>query len=646
LTTAQQDAEWRSLKSAYRTGPDSLGTVFFKPCIRSCVQYRRAAGFFSSSALLAWAEALRDANLQDVVIELLISPELSTADRVAFTNATSDQERVVVLSRSGDELIAEVLSKPDDVSSRRNLFVWLVASGRLKIQFALPKHAAQVGIFHQKTGLFSFEDGSKVAFDGSANETASGYERNYESVQVFRSWVDGDRERLAFVEAELERQWSGQDEFLLVVPLSRHSLELIRTRHDESTGAAGTPSPPTPDPRWAHQIAAADAFIAARRGVLEMATGTGKTKTALQIATRLLREGQIESVILATEGTDLLSQWCDEFLDWRSSSLDFPFALYRHFGSAHQGMSFALRPASSVLVVSRTQLSKFLPTLTPLQAQRTLVIHDEVHGIGAPSTRLALRGMHARYGYVLGLSATPEREYDAEGSAFLETEIGQVVFQFGLEDAIRRRILVEFDYVPLPYQLTADDRARLKAVYSRKAAREKSGSPMSQEELWTELARVYKTAQEKPQVFADYLQRDPGVVRGCLVFVEERAYGERILPMLHELDVRYRTYYAEDDRENLLMFGRGEIDCVITCHKVSQGIDIRSLRAVVLFSSARARLETIQRIGRCLRSDPANPEKRAVVVDFVLEAEEDNGRDSADAARCAWLEELSRVRRM
>ena len=59
----------------------------------------------------------------------------------------------------------------------------------------------------------------------------------------------------------------------------------------------------------------------------------------------------------------------------------------------------------------------------------------------------------------------------------------------------------------------------------------------------------------------------------------------------------YRTYYAEDDRDHLEQFARGEIDCLITCHRISQGIDLRSLRTVVLFASARSKLETIQRIG-------------------------------------------------
>jgi superfamily II DNA or RNA helicase len=81
----------------------------------------------------------------------------------------------------------------------------------------------------------------------------------------------------------------------------------------------------------------------------------------------------------------------------------------------------------------------------------------------------------------------------------------------------------------------------------------------------------------------------------------------------------------------------------VTCHRVSQGIDIQSLNTVVLFSSSRARLETIQRIGRCLRVDPANPAKLANVIDFVRNSHDAND-PNADAQRSAWLTELSHLR--
>ena len=83
----------------------------------------------------------------------------------------------------------------------------------------------------------------------------------------------------------------------------------------------------------------------------------------------------------------------------------------------------------------------------------------------------------------------------------------------------------------------------------------------------------------------------------------------------------------------------------MTCHRISQGIDIRSLNTVVLFASARARLETIQRIGRCLRIDPSRPDKRALVIDFVRPASPTDTVPNADQERCQWLTALAQVRK-
>lgn len=635
--------EWRNqLRATYRSGPVSLADAFFKPCLRECVRYRRAAGYFSSSALLAWAEGLQgNARAQELSIELLISPELSATDRLAIERSTSLAECEAILQRGGDALISAILSAPRERQPRADYLVWLIASGRLQLQFALPRRPTD-GMFHQKVGVFEFADGARVAFEGSANETDAGHRHNYEGLQVFRSWVAGDEERLQLVEDDIERLWSRRDDSLVVAPLSAATLALVRERaEDNDRRPVGDRRE---DARWAHQRAAVAAFLAQPHGILQMATGTGKTRTALQIASTLFERGAIDSIIVSTDGNDLLDQWCAELLAWRASG-GLTFSLQKHFGSRHDGMSFAMKPADAVLVASREQVGKFMTSLSTPQAARTLVVHDEVHGLGAPQARRDLAGKHARFGYVLGLSATPEREYDAEGTGFIEAEIGPVVFEFGLEDAIRKRILVEFDYVPLPYELTIEDRARLRAVYSRQAARKAEGRPMAPEELWTELSKVYKTAENKPAVFAAYLADHPECLKGCILFVEERAYGDRLLPMLHAAGVRYRNYYADDESEHLRAFGRGEIDCVVTCHKISQGIDIRQLRTVVLFSSARARLETVQRIGRCLRRDPDDPDKRALVVDFVLTQHGGDDRDSADSARAEWLRGLSAVKR-
>lgn len=157
------------------------------------------------------------------------------------------------------------------------------------------------------------------------------------------------------------------------------------------------------------------------------------------------------------------------------------------------------------------------------------------------------------------------------------------------------------------------------------------------------LARVYKLSRAKLPIFRDFIEGHPDLLKRCIVFVETREYGEEVLEIVHRHRHDFHTYYSGDESETLLRFARGELECLLTCHRLSQGIDIQSLSSVILFSSARARLETIQRMGRCLRIDPANPTKRASVVDFIRDEEANAKEPNADQLRKQWLTELSQI---
>lgn len=644
-------ASLATLKSHYRSGRDDLATDFFQPCLRSASLYRRAVGYFSSSALLTWTDALpRVAVEGELLVQLIASPELAASDAAALRQLNSPDAiarfQAVLVDRILEEIVS-LLDSPSDKALRARVFLWLVANDRLQLKFAFPQHVDEPGIFHEKIGIFDFPDGSRVAFTGSANETLRGHRRNYESIDVYRSWMAGEEERVAVKVEQFDEAWNNVAEGLTVLAPSPAVLEHIRERTPSSPKQPpqfDDQTPPPPDPRWRHQEEAVDAFMKSPAGILEMATGTGKTRTALKILRAVIAGGLIDSAIITTDGTDLLDQWADELGEWNLTGGP-NWLIYRHYERYHELGEFALDPSLSFMVISRGQLRKVIDRLPAATKARMAIIHDEVHGLGTPSLVTELNGRHAAFPIRLGLSATPDRAYDQAGNEFIAAELGPTVYRFPLEAAIARGVLSEFNYEPLEYDLTDSDRERISLVYAKKAARQREGRPMSDEEIWTEIAKVYKTAELKPEVFKEYLKCNPDVLSRCIVFVETKEYGARILDLLHAHTHLYRTYYAEDDRDHLVAFARGEIDCLVTCHRISQGIDIRSLKSVVLFASARAKLETIQRIGRCLRVDPTDPEKRALVVDFVRPASPADPVPNADQERCAWLTQLAQVRK-
>lgn len=409
-----------------------------------------------------------------------------------------------------------------------------------------------------------------------------------------------------------------------------------RKKHIDAEGA--------PIKLWSHQEEAVSAFLEKERGVLEMATGTGKTKTSLEICRRLFENGRIQAMIVSADGDDLLDQWYKELLTF-VKQLDVRIPVLRHYKNHRERERFFLNKRS-IILTSRYFLPSVLCSLSDDEASKTILIHDEVHRLASPSNRENLAGLSNPVKYRLGLSATPEREYDAEGNDFIAESIGEVIYSFGLEDAIRRRILSPFRYFPLEYTPDEDDRSRLQQVHKMAAARKQAGDPMTQEEIWIELAKVHKTSRAKLPVFASFIEKNAALLKRCIIFVETREYGDEVLSIVHKHRHDFHVYYANEDSEVLRSFANGDIECLITCHRLSEGIDIHSLETVVLFSSARARLETIQRIGRCLRKNPQDPSKEANVVDFIRLPDDGVGGEenrNADIDRRDWLSSLSRI---
>ena len=163
--------EIRKLLSSYRTRENDLVKKFFTPCFNFCNKYQRAAGYFSSTALVTWASLLERLESEDIFIELLISPELQPDDINALKNATSYDIKKEKLQSISDAVIAKFIEDTSDKKARLDAFSWLILNEKLKIKFAYPMHQEDSDLFHQKTGVFYFPWGDIVAFEGSANES-------------------------------------------------------------------------------------------------------------------------------------------------------------------------------------------------------------------------------------------------------------------------------------------------------------------------------------------------------------------------------------------------------------------------------------------------------------------------------------------
>lgn len=612
----------------YRSGYDNIVDDFFRPSLARSKAYWRAVGYFSSSALESFGAPLGEFIRNGGHIRLVTSIELSLADVNAIENGTPRKN--ICFERLEQIIDSDFADGVGDGTSR---LLRLLEIGRLEIQIAVPKHGT--GIYHEKVGLF-FDEHDFVAFTGSSNESRNAFENNRECVDVYPAWTSPDRARRK--KAHFKELWEHTDRGVEVYTFpDAMSQKLLRRCSEWEVDRRQRNREFN---KWRHQDIAQEKFLVAERGILNMATGTGKTRTAINILRTLYERDSIDTVIISTNGNDLLDQWYRELLAQRKQ---IGARVFRHYATYRDVQDFLLELERAILLVSRKTLAVALRQLSVEKAHRTLLIHDEVHGLGSRANRDQLCGLSDNVRFRLGLSATPEREYDEEGSEFLLNNVGSELMRFDLANAIKREILAPFNYFPLQYELTTDDKQRIRNVFTRRSARAAEGNPMSDEEIWIEIAKVYKTASAKLPIFEDFIRRNQHLLERCIIFVETQAFGHEVLELIHTYRSDFHTYFSGEESETLKRFAYGDLECLITCHRLSEGIDIRSLNSVVLFSSARARLETIQRMGRCLRTDPKCPGKFANVVDFICQSDIGDAQN-ADRDRAEWLTALSTVR--
>ncbi len=258
-------------------------------------------------------------------------------------------------------------------------------------------------------------------------------------------------------------------------------------------------------------------------------------------------------------------------------------------------------PSDSIYLTSRTGNNFYKKTLENLSAKqkaKTLIIHDEIHKLGANSHLENLGGVHDGFYGKLGLSATPEREYDAEGTVFIRDEIGDVIFEYPLEKAIEDGILCTFNYFPIHYELTSDEKKEKRLKISRYKNQTKE-NPYPKEQFLREIARINKIAALKPDFLNKFLLKNRNILENSIIFVAETSQGDEVINRIHKINSNFKTYYQGTDDSYLRMFEQGQIDYLVACHVLSEGIDIPKLENILLISSDASRLETIQRIGRC-----------------------------------------------
>ena len=628
--------DYPKVKVCLDTSEDNLIDELYTPCLKWAERFDRGVGYFTTGWLTYNVAGLSDFASRGGKMRLITSPILSTEDTDAIIGAESQDGSAFLRLEAALLENVEILRQEMEADII-NAFSWMLYDGIIDMRFAIPCEKLEEGDFHDKFGIF-YKGNDALSFSGSINDSKHGFQ-NYESIKVFKTWA-GTQEYVDADTARFEKIWNRKDRNLKMFTIP----QAVKNKIFELRSPDRPYSLPAGSSKWVHQDIAVQTFLEKEHGILAMATGTGKTVTAMKIINKLFDSGEIRRVVITMYGNDLLDQWAIQIREnYKNKQINY------HYASQKMMKDFVMHPDDSILILSRDarNLSKLLDLFDRLPGDYrndTLFVFDEVHGAGSNTFVENLLGRLSPYRYRLGLSATPEREYDEAGNDFLLNEIGEVIFEFTLQDAIKKGILCEFNYIPLPYVLTEEEKLKKRKIIAAFNAKKEGGEPVDEKDMFTQLALVNKTAVNKLEEFENLISQRPELLQKCIIFVQTMEYGAKLQEILVRYSDKYHTYYADDEKINLENFAAGKIDCLLTCKKISEGIDISSVTNIILFSSDRSRLVTTQRIGRALRLDKNNPEKKATVVDFVIEDSEEND-NNADAARAEWLTELSQTRR-
>ncbi len=640
----------------YETSTSDIISDFYTPSLKASTEYKRAVGYFTSNWFEEAAAGIAAFANSGGTAKWIISPMLTEDDWAAIEYGDA-AKRDASLYNQMEALI-------DDLElnlkfETKNTIAWLIADGLLRIRIAITDKSLG-GDFHDKWGIFIDTDGNKVAFHGSQNDSRKSLS-NYESNSVFTSWrSDVDRKRVDQHEDRFDAIWkntkSGVNSFNLPDSIS---LGIAELRGEERPyNDPGEATKLTSSYRWRHQEEAVEAFLDTGAGLLDMATGTGKTRTSLKIIDRLIRDNAIETLVVATRGNDLLDQWNETLLDHFTAQEMF---LYRQYGGYKDLGSYLMESSNrlDILLTSYANLTDVIDFEMNEKISEGLLICDEVHNLGAQGKQESLGGKLDVFPYRLGLSATPFDPYDSDRNQFICDEVGPVVYEFGLRTAIKRGILTEFDYTPLKYELSEEDKARQKRQFKKFAGLKQQNPNIPQSQLYIMLSRVRKESEEKLPKFRRYLENNPEVLEDAVIFVASKDYGTKVQEIIYDYIDDFHTYYGEDQKARLAEFSTGELSTLVTSKAISEGIDIQSIKNIILFSAPRSKGTTTQRIGRALRKDPSNTDKKANVIDFVVKddveqekVDKNSGNKDGnknkkmtppDRERYEWLTALSKV---
>lgn len=727
------DVIWpNSRRFKSRTEWEPLG--FFSEALCNATQFDLKLGFFSSSAINVLADGFATFLYNGGKMRMLINDILSTEDKQAM-----------VVAESGADVdffnLQDVGEMRYTLSKRNQHFfeclAWLIRHDRIEIKVVVPKVGE--GIAHSKCGVF-FDGVNRVAFDGSCNFSKTALIANIESITAFCDWDgQGDVYKIQDVVDEFEHTFSGNDDSVVYLETDHIRTHIVNTTADKTiedlledeksllderlqddelpktvvafltraknkvkgiidkikqrehaSVAKKEPSFPYPQgPREYQQLAFENWKANKQKALFAMATGTGKTITSLNCLMEIYkRKGYYKGIILVPTIT-LVNQWEQECLKFNFTNIVKVFSKNPTWRDEIDRLLFNEKyktdkePEVCYVIISTYasfSRAKVFNLLNGFDKRRLLMIADECHNMGSESMLKHLKEIP--YLRRIGLSATPERQYDERGNQKLRTFFGaeeQYTYEYSMEEAIKNGVLCRYKYYPHVIKLT-DTEMEQYVELSEKIAKHfnyKSGTFENVDDILKMLLlarkRIVHKAANKLGVFKEIISKrfeEKGNLKYTLVYVPEgnkpdyvagnddfdisdiieddneadhliNIYTEAVLDVDEKTTVRKFVSGQKDREEILADFASGKLHVLTSMKCLDEGVDVPRSELAIFCSSTGNPRQFIQRRGRVLRTHP--DKHMAELHDLVVAPEVSYNSSSYRMEQSLLRSELIRV---
>lgn len=383
---------------------------------------------------------------------------------------------------------------------------------------------------------------------------------------------------------------------------------------------------------------------AGQRGVVEAATGTGKTAVALTAAERLRAvHGVSLRVVVVVPTIALATQWREAVV----GELGVPKELV---GELHSGEGLTFSPRSHVLVTVINSARTRVPEQIASWRRRgldVLLIVDECHRAGSDHNARVVKTDATS---TLGLSATPDRP-DRGHVSVVYPGLGDPVYSYPVLTALDDGVLAPLRSVNLYVDFTRVEAARwqqqrrelgeaLRVLESHYPAISRSPERMwkrigelAQDEV-PEAMRVVALLARRAEVLAEAENRTRCLAaildwlrtndQRVIVFHERIAQAEhttellRIRGIVPTLD--HSGLKRSERSSGLGRFKRGAARALVAVRSLDEGIDVPDASIAIIASGSRSPRQRIQRLGRILRR---SGDKEATCISILV-------RDTAD----------------